>query len=138
MYFIIGCFRCVTYDSAKPRVIILWESLNPRSRTFKKSSQHNPRDNELREIATTCNTRNITKYRSPIEYINKLTYADVKIRNTNLRKDFVNNTIEQSIQHEKPMLNCNLRIFDGRDNSKSRTEVEKLATLAFSSMDSTT
>jgi hypothetical protein len=28
------------------------------------------------------------------------------------------------------MLNCNLRAFDGRDNSKSRTEAGKLATLA--------
>jgi hypothetical protein len=29
------------------------------------------------------------------------------------------------------MLNCNLRVFDGRDDSKSRTEAGKLATLAF-------
>jgi hypothetical protein len=27
------------------------------------------------------------------------------------------------------MLNCNLRIFDGRDNLKSRTEAGKLATI---------
>jgi hypothetical protein len=29
------------------------------------------------------------------------------------------------------MLNCNLLVFDGRDNSKSRTEVGKLSILAF-------
>jgi hypothetical protein len=44
---------------------------------------------------------------------------------------FVHSIIKQSIQHEKSMLNCNLRVFDGRDDSKSRTEVRKLATLAF-------
>jgi hypothetical protein len=66
-----------------------------------------------------------------MEYTDKLTYADVEIRNTNLTERFVLNTIEQSIQHEKPILNCNLRVFDGRDDSKSRTELRKLATLAF-------
>jgi hypothetical protein len=66
-----------------------------------------------------------------MEYTDKLTYADVEIRNTNLTERFVLNTIEQSIQHEKPILNCNLHVFDGRDDSKSRTELRKLATLAF-------
>jgi hypothetical protein len=37
------------YDSAKPRVITLRQTLHPRSGTFKKSSQHDPRDNELQE-----------------------------------------------------------------------------------------
>jgi hypothetical protein len=128
----------VTYDSAKPCIITLRESLKPQSRAFKKSSQHDPRNNEFREIATTCNTKNITKYRASIEYTAKLTDADVEIRNTNLRKDSVNNTIEQSIQHEKLMLNYNLRVFDGLDNSKSKFEVRELATLTFSSTDATT
>jgi superfamily II DNA or RNA helicase len=60
-----------------------------------------------------------------------------------LSERFVNNTIEQSIQHEKLMLNCNSRqfeienrsreisnprvFFDGHDNMKSRIEVGKIS-----------
>jgi hypothetical protein len=60
------------YDVAKSRVITLWETLHPQSRTFKKSDQHNLRDNELRELASWGNTRNMTKYRVPIKCIDKL------------------------------------------------------------------
>jgi hypothetical protein len=77
----------VTYDVAKPRNITLREKLHPRSRTFK--------------------ARNITKYRGAIKCADELAYADIEIRNTNLWKDSANNTIKQSIQHEKPMQNRN-------------------------------
>jgi hypothetical protein len=40
---------------------------------------------------------------------------------------FVHSIIKQSIQQEKSTLNCNLPVFDRRNNSKSRTEVGKLA-----------
>jgi hypothetical protein len=89
------------------RVITLRETLY--TRMYKKSSHHDPRDNEHREVATTCNTRNLTKYRAPIKYTDKLAYTDIEIKNTNLRKDFINNTIKQPIQHEKPIQNGNLR-----------------------------
>jgi hypothetical protein len=43
--------------------------------------------------------------RAHIEYTDKLTYADIEIRNTNSRKDFINNNMNQPIQCQKPIPN---------------------------------
>jgi hypothetical protein len=71
----------VTYNVTKPRVITLRETLHPRSQTYRKLNQEDPRDNEFREVATSSNIRNMTEYRvSSAKCTDELAYADVEIR----------------------------------------------------------
>jgi hypothetical protein len=55
-------------------------NVTPAIANVQEFESQNRRDDEFRKTATTCNTRNITKYRVFTKYTDELAYADVKIR----------------------------------------------------------
>jgi hypothetical protein len=86
-------------------------NVTPTTRAYRKSTQHDPRDDKFREAATRGNTRNMTEYRVSAKCINDLANADAEIGVRVFKKTSLTILLKitNSSQHEKSAWNKNPR-----------------------------